>query len=817
MKAFSNPRWGTERGQPCSRVVRPRFELADKAVRAPLLRVLRPPAFSSFRMNCALLVLLLGVSLLQPGQVAAAESPKNLFANPSFELGRGGWQLDKAGKTEARFSLDEKDAACGQNCAALSIGMVEQWGVQFGQHMSAGQKGKTYTFAAFGQSTKEPVEMGLQIERSASPWDRAASGKFILTTNWKEFHVSFTVEKDFSPGWFAYVSCTQTNVQFRVDMFRLYEGSYVPYQEIAQQEAVVAGVRVFDSGTPSPGPLSPALLAKRDGWTEILEDELSHKFKGDAVVLNNSIALLLRHGARGAEVYSLGPDAPSMRAVLTPTVGTNSSTLSGFKLVENTAGAAAADVAFTAADGRAIALRYTLKFGQPVVLTENRNGATGLRVDAPCRFALMPDFFADDIVVDAAELTAAETDLPSDNLVLHLLPDRQAMVMAVVKTAEEDVHIDLSGEGDERMIRSSSIRYGKDGKIWVAVLAGREIWHRQDITREQAAEVIRLDWTAPFQAQWRTDWRREEGLMDSWDMLNQRPDGGFVKYGVFGAPDLIPPDRKRWTTVLGNFSYPCWLDKDGRGWLQPLKSSALHFQGPAIIYPLNRVPATGLDDLTVVDIVRNTLGVGPCEYILDVEGQQSQYKGRATCAVRDALNPIYSQNQQKQRREEIERILQDVVIFIRHIRGRITGYVDFSHETLAYLEQQALAHPDLAGPLAELEKTARVIDAKLAARKNEIKTPEDAAAMVEEFRKSVLDYEGDDALAKCKEFTEAWVKIGGNQDELAGECRWVVKMLRQKAGLLTAADPRMADVAKEIRRRTQVVLRNPAIHEGARH
>jgi hypothetical protein len=268
------------------------------------------------------LAVILSVSLLHLGQAAAADSPKNLFANPSFELGRGSWQLDKAGKTEARFSLNEKDAAHGQNCAVLSVDSVEQWGIQFGQHMSAGEKGKTYTFAAFAKGTKEPIEVALQIERSANPWDRAASGKFMLTTNWQELHVTFKVEKDFPEGWFAYVSCTQPNVEFRVDMFRLYEGSYVSYQEIAQQQAAAAGVRVFDSGTPSPGVLSPEVLAKRDGWTEIPEDELAHKFKGDAVVLNNSVALVLRRGARGAEVYSLGPEAPALRAVLAPTIGT---------------------------------------------------------------------------------------------------------------------------------------------------------------------------------------------------------------------------------------------------------------------------------------------------------------------------------------------------------------------------------------------------------------------------------------------------------------------------------------------------------------
>jgi hypothetical protein len=339
----------------------------------------------------------------------------------------------------------------------------------------------------------------------------------------------------------------------------------------------------------------------------------------------------------------------------------------------------------------------------------------------------------------------------------------------------------------------------------------------KEVTSAEAGQVVRLDWTAPFPAQWRTDWRRQEGLTESWEMLNERPDGQFARYGLYGGPETIPADRKRWTTVLGEFKYPCWLDKTGQSWLQPLKHPTLRLEGPAVIYPINRAPATPLDEFTVVDILRNTLGIGPCEYVLDVEGQQSQYKGRATCAVRDALNPIYRQNMQKKQRAEIEKILQDLMVFIRHIRGRIESYVAFGHDTLGYLAEQKKAHPELADHLADLETIARSIDARFVARKDEIKTPDDAAAMVEEFRKTVLDYEGDDALAKCKRFTEAWVRIGGNQDELAGECRWAAKMLRQKAGLMMAADPRLADIAKEIRRRSQVVLRNPAAHEGARH
>jgi hypothetical protein len=45
----------------------------------------------------------------------------------------------------------------------------------------------------------------------------------------------------------------------------------------------------------------------------------------------------------------------------------------------------------------------------------------------------------------------------------------------------------------------------------------------------------------------------------------------------------------------------------------------------------------------------------------------------------------------------------------------------------------------------------------------------------------------------------------------------VVKALRQKAGLLMAAEPRMAPIAAEIRAKTQEALKNPAGHVGNRH
>jgi len=258
------------------------------------------------------------------------------------------------------------------------------------------------------------------------------------------------------------------------------------------------------------------------------------------------------------------------------------------------------------------------------------------------------------------------------------------------------------------------------------------------------------------------------------------------------------------------------VDQAGQGYLQPLKQT-LKFEGPALVYPINRVSGTPLDTFTVTDIVRATLGVGPCEYILDVEGQHSEYKGRATCANRDAINPIFEKGQQKDKKAEIDKSLTEVVVFIRHIRGRIEGYVAFGHEMRKYLDGQKQAHPELAGPIGRVVTAAKAIDQKFDARKDKIKTPDETAAMVDAFAKACPGFAPADAFKKCKEFTAAIVVIGGNQDELAGECRWAVKVLRQEASLAVAADPGMAQIAREIRKKSQEILRSPAGHEGARH
>ncbi len=583
-----------------------------------------------------------------------------------------------------------------------------------------------------------------------------------------------------------------------------------------------AAVGIYDTNTPAATILSGSAVAGQAGWTLVVEETTDHQFRGDTVLANERLTLVFRRGGPGAELYARGPSGVVCRAVLAP-AGTKAGTrCTAVAIVENTASQATVDATFQPPDAAAATFRFELQPGQVFVRTEARQAGQRLRIEAPCRFAVLPDFFADDIAVNAAELPVDRAELPSENFLLQLAGHGESIVLAIWNQREEEIQVTLSGQGPERRIQASEIPFGKQGKVYVAVLESTGIWHVHNLQKTDADKVLRLEWQAPFPAQWRADFRQDDGLTDSWEMLHQRPDG---KYGradwfgqsdAYGTPDWMQADRKRWTTVLGSFHYPCWIDNDGQGFLQPLKKPG-KFQGPTLIYPVNRVTATPLSQFTFVDLVRATLGVGPCEYVLDVEGQKKQAEGIPTCATRTKLNAIYALKQQKIKRAEVEQSLVDVLAFVRHIRGRIDRYGKFGHDVLAYLEQQKNAHPELAGFVTELETLTRRIDEAVAKRIGPIGTPEYATGLADEFRRTVLDNDGDEALEKCYRITAAFVQIGGNQDELVGECRGAVKILRQRAGLSMATDLRTSDIAQEIRRRTQTMLRNPVSYEAPRH
>ena len=246
------------------------------------------------------------------------------------------------------------------------------------------------------------------------------------------------------------------------------------------------------------------------------------------------------------------------------------------------------------------------------------------------------------------------------------------------------------------------------------------------------------------------------------------------------------------------------------------------FEAPSdIIYPFDRVKIapfrTPIESLTVVDLVRMTLGVGPCQYILDLEGQKRNSRGVATCYGRDVINAIFQQGTQLQHRDVIEEHLAATVAFVRNVRERIDAYMTFGHEMRAYLQEQKRLDPRHAEFFDELLAVTKRLDQFFEASREHIRTPQYAEDCAESFRKNLLTYTGKDAFQKCAAQMGVFTSIGGAQDGLVASCRMIVKMLRQRSGIAMAADPDLRKIATEVRARTHAILRSPTPYEAPRH
>ena len=582
-----------------------------------------------------------------------------------------------------------------------------------------------------------------------------------------------------------------------------------------------SGLIVWDTGTASDAPLSTEALGSTGSWKRISRGDALPAFKGDAVVSNGRILAVLRRRGTGAEIYSVTPRGALARAGLrlVSAKGERAARLQRVAIDQHTRSAVRLGAVFRTENGSTLEARFRLKRGDVSIETEPGKGAARLRVECPGRFALLPDFFADDILIDARKIPLETIDLPSENFVLHPTAGGNAIGMVVYENRDQDVRIHLSGEGDRKKITGSEIAFGKNRKVWLALLEGPHTWHARDVELAEKGKILPIGWRIPFPAQWRVDFTRTNELTDSWEMIVQQEKGGaFRRQEWFDDwQRKISSNRKRWTTVLGSFPYPCWVDHTGKAFLQPLKHRVMSFQGPALIYPINRVKKTPVDTYTVVDIVRNTLGLGPCEYILDVEGQQQKNAGINTCSVRDAFHDFYGKGIQKQKRKQMETLMKDTLLFVRHIRKRIHQYLDFAEAMKKYLTEQRKAKRESGKFLDDMESILREINTRAEARWEKCKTPEFVAKLNEDFRANVMDYQGDDLMQRVKKYTKALTEVGDNQDELVGECRWVVKTLRQRAGIAMATDPRVAPIAEEIRKRTHKIMRNPSALERARH
>lgn len=555
---------------------------------------------------------------------------------------------------------------------------------------------------------------------------------------------------------------------------------------VAQQPEISA----YDTGVAATEALSPDSLTKKTGWLPVAEGKKT-TVKGSAVLANPSMTVVLRLKSNGADIYGTAPDGSKLRAHVVPLAATEGFVLeSAIASIEGDS--ATVDASYKDSKGAELKVKYSLGNVNPILKTQPGAGVAGQRIEAPARLGVLPDFFADDMIIDARVIPVDKTEIPGENFFMNMLDNGNSIVTAIWDKNKRDVELTFKGQGEARVISSVDIFYGDGGSIWVSAIEGKGIWVQAELTAENVKKTTKLDWQCPFRAKWKGNFMRTDHTVDSWEFTYDSPE-------------------KRWSGVAGTYTWPCWFEpKD------PAKAS-IHpattfpngnFEGPFVAYAIERNKDTPFQQLTITDLMRNSLGIGPCENIMDVAGQGVVDKGLFTCAV-DAMVPaVFAGGRQKEERFFLDRMLKETQVFVKAIGDRINSYVEFRAQTLQFLAEQKKAKPELAEFIGKLEAQAGKIQATKVDRNAAV------AKLVEQIRKEALsDSPRADINMLTAEGPGGIATHGGWQDDVVARCRNSVKMLRQMATIEMAVNPKSAELCKEMRKRTQQILRGSLGHE----
>ena len=658
---------------------------------------------------------------------------------------------------------------------------------------------------------------------------------------------------------------------------------------------------------------------------------------GGVELENRKLVVTVKAGAAGAVVRSKAKGVEGAEfelAVLD--AGGKGGKIGGVQITKQGGGEAAVRFACGAAQAEIV-----LKGAEPFVEVRPLEGTSALESRARARYAILPDFFAHDVVYDPETQKSSKISVPAENFLLQLLEGGTTISVLVWKGAltdakeakkakkvdaeieEPKVELVAQGEGGKRRFSSSRVEFVKAQPIFLAVLAGPGIWHEEDIRGIPGAKGSEISWKRPFDAKWRADfvvgsfdktqvkktlevakeagvpanyrdlWAKHFEANDpfkpigstgvSWQEAYSAKDGGFWGMRI-QSRDFDLFDKKRRPDKYRNKVNGCYFDDD-KTCLAPMAQFPVqcgvdgskfnkfqkqrktagkeplyppHLYSKAIIYPMDQYKAAYKGDTrstppsqsTLMDVMRNTLGVGRCEYIMDLDGMGQRdwladgregvriYGGKTRrlgiCPLTSSINNIYGKAVKENRdftdkeREQILVELEDRVMFAKTICKRNDEYRQWGRDFVAFCEKQAAKSAKVKPVADALARAARQIEAEMETKKGRFIVLEGGKKVKTTGEKCLAYWEKKTAELKeqCKNAKSAEdvkaipLRNSGSINNFGDEIDWMVARLRRmvreirhRAGSVDTSDPDVARFCAKVRRQCQAILRNKHARE----
>ena len=522
-----------------------------------------------------------------------------------------------------------------------------------------------------------------------------------------------------------------------------------------------------------------------------------YSFKGDAVVENEYLTAVFRSKEGKVAVYSRADSSRKKVEFLPSQLKGKPAKITQCRIVQNTGDAASVEVSFSA-EGAKDDFSAVLSFGgKRIVEIKPAENTEGISLLVPIEYGVVPAFIGDDLIFSPREYPSATTlHIPSDNLFLGLLKGRNDMLVITWPNGNQRIRLILDSEKQEpRLIKS--VDFDNDGKgVYLALLEAPGIWHKEELKPSYLEKDIAVDWRRPFPAKWKTQ---------------------LAEAGVKTTYKFRDSKQNIWRAIVGRYNYPAWFEGEGTFYRLGKKIPP---KGESIVYFLER-KGTPVSVSAPVDIMQETLGRQACDAILDLSGRKLRSHHRrahlgirraATCGCTAAIEEVFKAHQEVEQKEFVVEAVDDMVYFVtRHVE-RIGEYQEFARDMISFVDKKRKAAPEFKPFLDGIEAIAQKIPQEYNARKEPIATL-DYMAQLSRDTKALTEKNDPKNLAAVLDLGQKWRRMGGAQDELLGNYHSITRSLFQQAGYGCVNQPEALEIAKEIRRRARMCLRNPDGYE----
>jgi hypothetical protein len=522
-----------------------------------------------------------------------------------------------------------------------------------------------------------------------------------------------------------------------------------------------------------------------------------YSFKADVVVENEHLIAVFSSKKGRVAIYSKADSIQKKVEIIPLQLKGNPAGITNSRILQNTGDLAVLEITFSSKnteDNYSAVFSFDRKKIVGIKPAENMKGISLL---SPIEYGVVPGFIGDDLIFNPGDYPSNNTlCVPSENLFLGLLRDRNSMLVITWPGGKQQIRLIADNKEDKQRL-IESVDFDNDGKsIYLALLEAPGIWHKEELKPSYLEKDVVINWKRPFPAGWKTQ---------------------LLETGVKTTYKFRESKDKIWRAIAGHYTYPVWFEGEKTFYRLGKKIPP---KGESIIYFLDR-KGTPISVSTPVDIMKETLGRQVCDTILDFEGRRLRSHHRragmgvrraATCGCTEAIEVVFKAGREVEKKEYVTEAVDDMVYFVtRHVE-RIGEYQDFARDMMGFLNLKSKSNPDLKPFLDSMKSITQQIPQEYNRQKENIKTLEYANGLARRT-KALTQKKSPQNLQTFSDLSEKWRAMGGAQDDLLGKFHSITRNLFQEAGYSCVNHPRALEIARDIRKRCRKCLRNPDGYE----